>query len=313
MKKLLCLAMCFLMLFSFVACGGGSDKDTEVGAGNGGSTGVAATSIKFAKTAYSVGIGKEIDLSSEITVEPKGADVVFSVSNDDCAVVSGKGVVSGEGIGKVTLTAASNDGKVKATCEVDVHGFGSISCKNTTNDNKIVCKRPGTPEFTLDGGALIILISKKATPETDYSNLINLKSGQFSENYDGYHIAQTAEGNSEYTLENIPTGDYYGIIVSYYDYGLLMKNAAARVEYYNNRNIPEQLKAKGLANVLSEEAINKIATIAAKREYCVKEITIEHEKDKTFAALFYSDTANIEKKDLPYLGISIDEFNAQMK
>lgn len=312
MKKLLCLAMCFLMLFSFVACGG-SDKDTDTGANNGGSTGIAATSIKFAKDMYALGVGQEIDLSSEITVEPKGADVVFSVSNDDYAVVSKDGVVSGEGIGKVTLTAASNDGKVKATCEVDIHGFGSISCNNTTNDNKIVCKRPVTPEFTHDGGALIILVSKNATPETDYSNLINLKSGQFSENYDGYHIAQTAEGNSEYTLENIPTGDYYGIIVSYYDYGLLINKAAARLEYYNRRNIPEQLKAKGLGNVLSEEAINKIATIAAKREFCVKEITIENDKDKTFAALFYADTSNIETKDLPYLGISIDEFNAQMK
>ncbi len=308
MKKLLCLAMCFLMLFSFVACGG-SDKDTDTGANNGGSTGVAATSIKFAKDMYALGVGQEIDLSSEITVEPKGADVVFSVSNDDYAVVSKDGVVSGEGMGLVTITAASGDGSVKATCKVDVYGYGSISCNNSGNHDKIVCKRPGTPEFTHDGGALIILVSKKATPETDYSNLINLKSGQFSENYDGYHIAKTKEGDSTYKLENIPTGDYYGIIISLYDYNLLVGKVESRKQYYKTRNIPEQLKAKGVGNILSEDAINAIATIAKEKEYCVKEITIENEKDKTFAALFYGDKTNIEAKDVPYLGIPLDEFD----
>lgn len=308
MKKLLCLAMCFLMLFSFVACGG-SDKDTDTGANNGGSTGVAATSIKFAKDMYALGVGQEIDLSSEIIVEPKGADVVFSVSNDDYAVVSKDGVVSGEGMGLVTITAASGDGSVKATCKVDVYGYGSISCNNSGNHDKIVCKRPGTPEFTHDGGALIILVSKKATPETDYSNLINLKSGQFSENYDGYHIAKTKEGDSTYKLENIPTGDYYGIIISLYDYNLLVGKVESRKQYYKTRNIPEQLKAKGVGNILSEDAINAIATIAKEKEYCVKEITIENEKDKTFAALFYGDKTNIEAKDVPYLGIPLDEFD----
>lgn len=308
MKKLLCLAMCFLMLFSFVACGG-SDKDTDTGANNGGSTGVAATSIKFAKDMYALGVGQEIDLSSEIIVEPKGADVVFSVSNDDFAVVSKDGVVSGEGMGLVTITAASGDGSVKATCKVDVYGYGSISCNNSGNHDKIVCKRPGTPEFTHDGGALIILVSKKATPETDYSNLINLKSGQFSENYDGYHIAKTKEGDSTYKLENIPTGDYYGIIISLYDYNLLVGKVESRKQYYKTRNIPEQLKAKGVGNILSEDAINAIATIAKEKEYCVKEITIENEKDKTFAALFYGDKTNIEAKDVPYLGIPLDEFD----
>lgn len=308
MKKLLCLAMCFLMLFSFVACGG-SDKDTDTGANNGGSTGVAATSIKFAKDMYALGVGQEIDLSSEIIVEPKGADVVFSVSNDDFAVVSKDGVVSGEGMGLVTITAASGDGSVKATCKVDVYGYGSISCNNSGNHDKIVCKRPGTPEFTHDGGALIILVSKKATPETDYSNLINLKSGQFSENYDGYHIAKTKEGDSTYKLENIPTGDYYGIIISLYDYNLLVGKVESRKQYYKTRNIPEQLKAKGVGNILSEDAINAIATIAKEKEYCVKEITIENEKDKTFAALFYGDKSNIEAKDVPYLGIPLDEFD----
>ena len=316
MKKLLCLAMCFLMLFSFVACGG-SGNDTDADANNGGSTGIAATSIKFAKTDYSVGIGEEIDLSSEITVEPKDADVVFSVSNDDYAVVSGKGVVSGEGVGKVTLTAASKDGSVKATCKVDVYGFGSISCTGESspnlNDNKIVCKRPGTPEFTHDGGAIIILVSKKATPDTDYANLINLKSGAFSENYDGYHIAQSADGNCSYKLENIPTGDYYGIIISRFEYKTLIGRAKSRVDYYKTRNIPDQLKAKGLGSVLSDDAMNAIATIAKENEFCVKEITIEHEVDKTFAALFYADTTSIETKDQPYLGLSIDEFKDQMK
>ena len=61
--------------------------------------------------------------------------------------------------------------------------------------------------------------------------------------------------------------------------------------------------------ILSEDAINAIATIAKEKEYCVKEITIENEKDKTFAALFYGDKTNIEAKDVPYLGIPLDEFD----
>ena len=311
MKKLLCLAMCFLMLFSFVACGGSGDS-TDTGANNGGSTGVAATSIKFNKTDYSVGIGEDIDLSSEITVEPNGADVVFTVSGDS-AVVSGKGVVSGEGVGKVTVTAASKDGSVKATCKVDVYGFGGIYCTGDSIESRISCKRPSTPEFTLDKGSLIILVSKNATADTDYSELVNLKSGSFAENYDQYHIVQTGTSNSKYELKNIPTGDYYGIIVSYYDYNEQAHAVSARLQYYKTRNVAEQLKAKGVGNVLSEAAINKLTEIVKDREYCVKEITIEHEVDKSFSALFYADTGNITAPYYPYLAFSIDEFNAQMK
>ncbi len=77
--------------------------------------------LKFSESTYTVKAGSKITLVCKAT--PSTAtetNYKWSSSNKKIATVSSSGVVKGINAGKVTITAKTQDGKVKATCTVKV-------------------------------------------------------------------------------------------------------------------------------------------------------------------------------------------------
>ena len=85
MKKLLCLLMAVALVFAFAACGGNDTESASQPAGNNTATG--ATSIKFDAETYTVGVEEYIEFKNHVTVEPAGAEIKFSCSDETIAVV----------------------------------------------------------------------------------------------------------------------------------------------------------------------------------------------------------------------------------
>lgn len=77
--------------------------------------------LKFAESTYTVKAGSKKTLVCKVTpASATETNYKWSSSNKKIATVSSKGVVKGIGAGKVTITAKTQDGKVKATCTVKV-------------------------------------------------------------------------------------------------------------------------------------------------------------------------------------------------
>ena len=79
------------------------------------------TGIKLSKTSLTMLVGDEVKINA--TVKPEDAtnkDVTWTSSDITIAKVN-NGKITGKGKGKATITATSNDGGYKATCEVTVN------------------------------------------------------------------------------------------------------------------------------------------------------------------------------------------------
>jgi hypothetical protein len=272
MKKILALGLAFIMLFAFAACGGSGDADNSSVSGDN----VAPTSLKFDAESYTVKLGDYYMISDNLTVEPKGAKVVYSVSDTSVASVSKKGEVNGLKSGDVILTVASEDGSVKATCNVSVVGVGTVQAYNEeTNDGKGICnKRTGTPQTASDNNAAIIIIPKNLAAGTDMKGAVEFNYGEKNEDgyyyakYDGYYVAKTND-NCNFKIDDIPEGDYVVLIASGWDYTSL-KN-------YDGIDVEGNLKSSLLKNYFTDA---ELATMAAserlsKHEFVVKEITVK--------------------------------------
>ncbi len=283
MKKIFCLILSFVMLFSFAACGSGStDSNASDGA-------TGATSIKFSKETYEVNVGDYNMISDGIVIEPAGAKVVYEVSDTEVATISKKGEVNGLKEGTVTVTAKSEDGKVTATCTVVVKGFGSIVARDpVTGEGGITMKRYRLPEAPDDTNAIIVVISKTIDKSIDKTAIKTLDFG--AKNEDGYYIT-SGEGfyvtrnndKGNYLLQNVPSGDYVGLIICSKDY--------TDNKTYDNSTIADTLKASKLSEVLSAEEIEAIAGCAPiqSREFVVKEFTVNAQETIVFGHAFNVD------------------------
>ncbi|MCM1364608.1 MAG: Ig-like domain-containing protein [Faecalibacterium sp.] len=79
------------------------------------------TSIKLNQTTLYVGVGKNATLKA--TIGPSNATdktIKWTTSDSSIATVSSNGTVKGVKLGTVTVTVTSSNGKVKATCKVQV-------------------------------------------------------------------------------------------------------------------------------------------------------------------------------------------------
>ena len=289
MKKILCLILAVAMLFSFAACGGSESSEAESVADNTESTATGATSIKFAADTYEVKVGGYKMVSDGIVIEPAGAKVVYSSSDTDVVSISKKGEVNGLKEGTVTITAKSEDGSVSATCTVVVLGYGSIVARDEeTKVGGITQKRYKAPEAPDDTNAIVVIISKNVDKAADKAIVTSFDFG--ARNEDGYYF-KSGEGfyvtrnndKGNYLLEDVPTGDYVGLIICSKDY--------TNYKTYDNSTIAANLKASALAGVLSDAEIDAIAARPEiqSREFVVKEFSVKAEETTVFGHDFRID------------------------
>ena len=295
MKKILALILCLALLFSFAACGGSDSDDSNstdngtVNAGDNNSVAASVTSIKFAAETFEVKVGGYKMVSEGIVIEPAGSKVLYESSDSDIASVSKKGEVSGLKEGTVTITAKSEDGSVTATCTVVVKGYGSIVARDEeTKVGGITQKRYKAPEAPDDTNAIIVIISKNVDKSADKTIVTTLDYG--TRNEDGYYF-KSGEGfyvsrnndKGNYLLEDVPAGDYVGLIICSKDY--------TNFKTYDNSTIVTTLKGSKLAEVLSDAEIEALAACAPiqSREFVVKELTVKPEETTVFGHDFRID------------------------
>lgn len=298
MKKLLCIMLCFAMIFVFAACGGAEESST----GSSNAKEVAPTSLKFNSQSYTVAVEGYNALAKDLVVEPEGAKVYYSVSDTSIATIDKKGEVTGVKSGEVTVTAASADGSVKAECKLEVVGYGSVTAgTDEEGDVGITNKRVHGPERNPDPMALIVLIPKDLPEGTDMSNavidryyapnevdeleptneFVRNKDGFFTISVNGYFVARTNE-ECIYRIDNVPEGDYDILIVSgKYDYARFPE-----IRDYSKRDTLGEFSATDFAKHFTADQINSIVSIIGKREYLVGELTVKTGETTIFGAEF---------------------------
>ena len=282
MKKLLCLLMALVLVFAFAACGGdkGSTDDGKTNA-NG------ATTIKFDAESYNVGVDAYIMISDHVTVEPAGAKVVYSSSDETIAELSSvKGEFYGVKSGEVTVTAKSEDGKVVATCKLVVAGMGNVIGRDDVNNiGGITNKSWGHVERPDDNDAIIIIINTAIASGTDMSNAVAMKYGEPGADgsaaayYDGYYIAKTG-GTGNYKLENIPEGKYVGLIVS---------SKVYTQKSYDVNEAVSTFKASPMGKCFTDTEINTMVGEFFNREFYVGELEVKANEDTVFGYDFEPD------------------------
>lgn len=307
MKKILCLLLCFVMVFALVACGSGDNGDASTN----GEDVVTATSLKFKSNNYTIAVDELKDLSKELVVEPSDAKVTFATSDVKIAAVNKvKGDVCGNTKGEVTLTATS--GSLKAECKIKVTVYGTVMA----NPDKGVYFKPiGTTGDNPDGDALVVIIPKDLPEGTDMSKAVieqyyekssdgkyhtyptkgfkkDSKNRYQTISYNGYFVARvnSADRNAgekvaNYKIENVPSGEYYGLIVCGYPYDMKFPGK----KNYDARDVLAEFSATEFAKFFSEVEINEIVKALKYKEYYVGELTVEEGKTTLFDAAFRID------------------------
>ncbi len=288
MKKLLCLLMSVLVLFAFAACGGSEDTGSTPDNGSQDATTGAVTSIKFDAESYTIGVEEYIELKDHITVEPAGAAVKFSCSDETVAEVysESKGELCGVKSGEVTITAASADGKITATCKLVVAGMGTIVARDN-NEGGITNKRWGAVERPDDSEAYIVIIPKglsgaDMSKAVDYIANAGEKAtdGSCAVAVNGYYIAKTGD-TGNYALENVPEGDYIGIIISSMDY--------TSRKTYSEADALATFKASAMGSYFSDAEAGQFVGKFYNREFHVGELSVTANTKTVFGYDFEPD------------------------
>lgn len=291
MKKILALAVCAIMVFALAACGdkGSDSSSTDTGSTASSASAVSASSIKFDAEKYNVRVDGYNQISDHLTVEPSDAKVVYSVSDESVATVSKKGEVYGVKEGSVTVTAASEDGSVTATCTVNVVGFGTVVARNEeTGEGGITNKRIGAPEAPDDSGAIVLIISKDLAAGTDMTGAVALDYGErsadgfYGKAYDGYYVAKNND-KCNFKLTDVPAGDYVGLIICSKDY--------STAKSYAGIDLAADLKASAIGKYFTDAEIAKLAsnTSLVKHEYWIGNLTVKPNEVSTFGYNFSID------------------------
>ncbi len=285
MKKLLCLLMAVVLVFAFAACGNSDKDDASKPDGN---AATVATSIKFDAESYTVGVEDYLMISEHVTVEPAGAKVVYSSSDETIAELSSvKGEFYGVKSGEVTVTAKSEDGKVSATCKLLVVGFGSI-VDSDGNVGGITNKRWGYSEVRGDADAYVIIVPKNLEDGTDMSKAVDYITttsekagdGSCAVAVNGYYVAKTGD-TCNYKIENVPEGEYIGLIISSWDY--------TTKKDYDKATAVSTFKASAMGKYFSDAEINSLVSKFYEREFYVGELSVTTNNNTIFGYNFEPD------------------------
>lgn len=284
MKKLLCLALTLVMLFSFAACGGKGDSDGDKGS-------ASDVKIEFKSEKYTVEVGGYITFSRLLTVTPADTQLTYTSSDTSIASVftPAKGEFEGLKAGEVTITAATKDGKVSDTCTLTVVGMGTVVGRSVDESGAtiggIANHYPSTGEYPDDFNARIILISKNIAEGTDMTNAVNLNYGEVADNGSAaaayanlsYFVARTGS-NANYVIKKVPAGEYVGIIISSYDYTIL-KN-------YDLDASIAKFKNTAIAKYFTDSEIETLVGQFYNREFFVDEFTVTAMEETVFGHKF---------------------------
>ncbi len=286
MKKLLCLMMAVALVFAFAACGGDDTNSVSQPAGNNAVAGV--TSIKFDAESYTVGVEEYIEFKNHVTVEPAGAEIKFSCSDETIAEVysATKGEFFGVKSGEVTVTASSADGNVTATAKLVVAGIGVVVARDN-NVGGITNKRWDHTERPDDKDAYVIIIPKTLSG-ADMSKAVEYVAnagekatdGSCAAAVNGYYIAKTGD-TGNYKLDNVAEGEYVGIIISSTDYTLK--------KTYNKSDALATFKASAMAKYFSDAEANQFVEKFYNREFYVGELTVTANTNTVFGHDFEPD------------------------
>ncbi len=284
MKKLLCLALTLVMLFSFAACGGKGDSDGDKGS-------AGDVKIEFKSEKYTVEVGGYITFSGLLTVTP--ADTQLTYTSSDTSVASlftpSKGEFEGLKAGEVTITAATKDGKASDTCTLTVIGMGSIVGRSTDENGVtiggIANKYWAAVETPDDYDARIIIISKNIAEGTDMTNAVNLNYGEVADNGSAaaayanlsYFVARTGS-NANYVIKKVPAGEYVGIIISSFDY--------TTFKDYDQASSVAKFKSTAIAKYFTDTEIETLVGQFYNREFFVDEFTVTAMEETVFGHKF---------------------------
>lgn len=292
MKKILCLILALAFLFCFAACGSkkaSSDAKTESKSGTESTdASVKITAIVFDAENYDVAVDGDFDLSAHITVTPADGKAIFSIDDTNIATVTKKGIVTGGGSGTATVTAASEDGSVTATCKITVSGAGKIVARDTvTMEGGITNKRFGYVESSDDTDAYVVIVSKSIAG-TSMPGAASLDIGDNgAKSFAGYYVAKTNE-RGEYSFEGVPEGDYIGIIFSSKDY--------TANKDYSSVDTKADIKATALGKIMTSADIDAMVdklmslnNMNFKHEFHVAEFSVKANQSTVFGCDFRID------------------------
>ena len=284
MKKLLCLLMAMFVLFSFAACGGGegeskdqSEASSQTPAGN--------ATVKFDAESYTVGIEECITLKDHIVVEPADTAVKFSCTDETVVEVFSDSIGEFMGLktGEVTVTVTA--GEATATCKLIVAGMGTI-VHSDGNEGGITNRRWKAVERPNDDKAYVVVIPKNLAAGTDMSKIVNLEVGEKLADgssivaVNGYYIAKTGS-TGNYTFENVPEGEYVGLIISGMDY--------TRNIRYDMATSVAEFKATAIARYFTDAEITSFVEKFYDREFYVNEFTVSANQKTVFGHFFEPD------------------------
>lgn len=285
MKKLLCLALTLVMLFSFAACGGKGNSDGDKGAAD-------DVKIEFKAEKYTVEVGGYITFSEMLTVTPAGTELTYTCSDTSVASLfaPSKGEFEGLKAGEVTITAATKDGKASATCTLTVVGMGTVVGRSVDEETGaaiggIANKYWSAVETPDDCDARIILISKNIAKGTDMTNAANLDYGEPGEDgsaaaayaNSSYFVGRTGT-NANYTFEKVPEGEYVGLIISSFDY--------TTFKTYTQASSVAKFKTTAIAKYFTDSQIETLVEQFYDREFFVDEFTVTAMKETVFGHIF---------------------------
>ena len=287
MKRLLCFIICIMIVFAFAACGSDNSGNSSTGGESLTSDTAVPTLLKFDAESYTVSVDGYNMISDHLTVEPAGAKVVYSVSDEETATITKKGEVYGVKGGETTVTAASEDGTVKAECKVVVIGYGSIVARDDkTGEGGITNKRIGAPETPDDSNAIVLIISKNLPAGTDMTNAVALNYGErtadgyYGVAYDGYYVAKTND-KCNFLLTDVPEGDYVGLIISGKDYTSIVN--------YAQRDSVALLKESALGSYFTDAELAELSKALEEREFYVGDLTVKANETTIFCHGFAAD------------------------
>ena len=157
--------------------------------------------IFLSKSELVLGIGETANLIATVSPGNVETTLTWSSSNSDIAEVDNQGIVTAKGTGDAVIKVEAPNG-VLAVCNVTVKiKTGKVTGTVTYKYNNYVGNKADT-------GALVILVSKSVTTLPDSLGL-GLTSGLPEGCY-----GKKVDGSGNYTFDNVPTGEYYLIIMS---------------------------------------------------------------------------------------------------
>lgn len=171
--------------------------------------GTDITGISFEKSNMQINKGASVSLKALISPEnPKDTDLVWSSGNNSVATVDANGAVKGVNTGNATITAATEDGGITATCALQVISTTQVCTPVVSNvtGNTLRLSWTKLPVF----GSIKYYIYYATSSKGKYRYLTNT-SGSYKDirtlsNGKTYYFKVRAKINSKYKEYSMATG-----------------------------------------------------------------------------------------------------------